>query len=291
MVCYRSVPWRWLMSKEMKVSTDALLEAGALWSLSPSCFLWRVSSLPTKHDLMLWSLPRGEREYPAASSHKTCRSRVSLAASGQRNPASLCVPGSHGLTLTLCGGKTQPNTSAPVLSSPRLWFPEEGNVHVGHTACSTGYPRTCHLQGCLALSAFGNTNSFVKPGTKVSWWIQNPVREIQAFMHAHSKITWTFFFFPWKPGLKQGSWSGNLSGERRQQWAACQGRVSRVGSMGCWSHAYTWEKAAPKPRRGPWCTRVDGLNASGVGAETCLRWAGEVPAVSGLGRGKTRSEA
>lgn len=118
-----------------------------------------------------------------------------------------------------------------------------------------------------------------------------PLREIQAFMHAHSKITWTFFFFPWKPGLKQGSWSGNLSGERRQQWAACQGRVSRVGSMGCWSHAYTWEKAAPKPRRGPWYTRVDGLNASGVGAETCLRWAGEVPAVSGLGRGKTRSEA
>lgn len=47
-------------------------------------------------------------------------------------------------------------------------------------------------------------------------------------MHAQSRITW--IVFSWKPGLKQGSWSGIFSRERRWQRAACWGTV---GCMGC----------------------------------------------------------
>lgn len=63
-------------------------------------------------------------------------------------------------------GQNTVKCQCPTLSNPRLWFPEEGNVHVGNVAHFTRSPDMCHLQGHLAqhVSAAGNTNSFVRPG-------------------------------------------------------------------------------------------------------------------------------
>lgn len=137
----------------------------------------------------------------------------------------------------------------------------------------------CHLHGCLAqqVSAVRSTSSSVKP--EWSGLMDSELgKQDPGICACTEQNMWAFFFFfNWKSSLKQGCWLDILSGKRRQQQTACQGRASCTSHMGCSSHAYTWEKAGPKPPRDSWCRKVDCLNASRMGTKTCLLPAGWCP--------------